>query len=88
MPVHITSVQTVYVETEWNPQDLIGETRFIEQLAARYGVPNAVVAQAWLDHPDAIAVLAEQARLQVRAQRAPQTGRADRHRRSSGTCAA
>ncbi|MNZ62291.1 Amidohydrolase [compost metagenome] len=55
-------VQTVYVETEWNPKDPIGETRFIEQLAARYGVPNAIVAQAWLDHPDAIDVLAEQAR--------------------------
>jgi predicted TIM-barrel fold metal-dependent hydrolase len=55
-------VQTVYVETEWDPRDPIGETRFIEQVAARYGVPNAVVAQAWLDHPDALAVLAEQAR--------------------------
>ncbi|WP_330208734.1 MULTISPECIES: amidohydrolase family protein [unclassified Pseudomonas] len=54
-------VKTVYVETEWNPQDPIGETRFIESLAARYGVPNAIVAQAWLDHPDAIAVLTEQA---------------------------
>ncbi|WP_346829107.1 amidohydrolase [Pseudomonas abietaniphila] len=54
-------VQTVYVETEWDPSDPIGETRFIEQIATRYGVPNAVVAQAWLDHPDAIAVLAEQA---------------------------
>ncbi|AKA26045.1 amidohydrolase family protein [Pseudomonas chlororaphis] len=54
-------VRTVYVETEWEPSDPIGETRFIEQLAARYGVPNAVVAQAWLDHPDACAVLAEQA---------------------------
>ncbi|WDG79753.1 amidohydrolase [Pseudomonas chlororaphis] len=54
-------VGTVYVETEWEPSDPIGETRFIEQLAARYGVPNAVVAQAWLDHPDAPAVLSEQA---------------------------
>jgi len=54
-------VQTVYVETEWDPSDPIGETRFIEQIAARYGVPNAVVAQAWLDHPDAIALLTEQA---------------------------
>lgn len=54
-------VQTVYVETEWNPTDPIGETRFIHQLAERYGVPNAVVAQAWLDHPDALAVLTEQA---------------------------
>lgn len=54
-------VQTVYVETEWDPSDPIGETRFVEQLAARYGVPNAIVAQAWLDHPDAIALLREQA---------------------------
>lgn len=54
-------VQTVYVETEWDPQDPVGETRFIQQLAARYGVPNAVVAQAWLDHPEAAALLAEQA---------------------------
>jgi len=54
-------VQTVYVETEWDPRDPIGETRFIEQIAARYGVPNAIVAQAWLDHPDAVALLTEQA---------------------------
>ena len=54
-------VQTVYVETEWNPHDPIGETRFIETIATRYGVPNAVVAQAWLDHPDAVALLTEQA---------------------------
>lgn len=54
-------MQTVYVETEWDPRDPIGESRFVEQLAARYGVPNAMVAQAWLDHPDAVAVLTEQA---------------------------
>lgn len=54
-------VATVYVETEWDPTDPIGETRFIHQVAARYGAPNAVVAQAWLDAPDAAEVLATQA---------------------------
>ncbi|WP_166366188.1 amidohydrolase family protein [Pseudomonas akapageensis] len=54
-------VESVYVETEWDPTDPIGETRFIHQLAARYGLPNAVVAQAWLDADDAIEVLAAQA---------------------------
>jgi predicted TIM-barrel fold metal-dependent hydrolase len=54
-------VQTVYVETEWDPSDPLGETRFIERIAQRHGVPNAVVAQAWLDHPDAAVLLAEQA---------------------------
>jgi predicted TIM-barrel fold metal-dependent hydrolase len=54
-------VQTVYVETEWDPTDPIGETCFVEQLAERYEVPNAIVAQAWLDHPDALNVLGTQA---------------------------
>ena len=54
-------VQTVYVETEWDPRDPIGETRFVERLADRYGVPNAIVAQAWLDHPVALDLLKAQA---------------------------
>ncbi|MGJ3438742.1 amidohydrolase [Pseudomonas sp. Je.1.5.c] len=54
-------VETVYVETEWDPNDPIGESRFIHALAARYGTPNAVVAQAWLDADDAPQVLAAQA---------------------------
>ncbi|KIY38415.1 thioesterase [Pseudomonas sp. 10-1B] len=54
-------VETVYVETEWDPRDPIGETRFIHTLAARYGAPNAVVAQAWLHATDAADVIAAQA---------------------------
>ncbi len=54
-------VQTVYVETEWDPDDPIGETRYASGLADRYGWPNAIVAQAWLDRPDAAAILTAQA---------------------------
>jgi predicted TIM-barrel fold metal-dependent hydrolase len=54
-------VQTVYVETEWDPTDPIGETRYASGIAARFDVPNAIVAQAWLHRPDAAAVLAGQA---------------------------
>ncbi|MFF7063786.1 amidohydrolase family protein [Pseudomonas sp. NPDC008258] len=54
-------IETVYVETEWDPRDPIGETRFIHTLAARYGAPNAVVAQAWLHAPDAADVIVAQA---------------------------
>lgn len=54
-------VQTVYVETEWDPRDPLGETRYIHDLARRHGVPNAVVAQAWLDAEDAAELLAAQA---------------------------
>ena len=54
-------VETVYVEAEWEPTDPVGETRFIHELAAREGVPNAMVAQAWLHHDDASAAIAAQA---------------------------
>jgi predicted TIM-barrel fold metal-dependent hydrolase len=54
-------VGTVYVETEWDPADPIGETRWVERLAAREGLPSAVVAQAWLDRDDVEDVLARQA---------------------------
>jgi predicted TIM-barrel fold metal-dependent hydrolase len=54
-------VETVYVETEWDPNDPIGETRYASGLAARFGLPGAIVAQAWLDRDDAAEVLAAQA---------------------------
>jgi predicted TIM-barrel fold metal-dependent hydrolase len=54
-------VGTVYVETEWEPTDPLGETRWVEQLASRDGLPSAVVAQAWLDRDDVEDVLARQA---------------------------
>jgi predicted TIM-barrel fold metal-dependent hydrolase len=52
---------TVYVEAEWDPGDPIGETRWVHEIAAREGLPNAVVAQAWLDREDVAEVLAKQA---------------------------
>jgi predicted TIM-barrel fold metal-dependent hydrolase len=54
-------VGAVYVETEWDPADPLGETRWVEALAAREGLPTAVVAQAWLDRDDVEDVLAAQA---------------------------
>jgi predicted TIM-barrel fold metal-dependent hydrolase len=58
---HHRVVGTVYVETEWVPTDPLGETRWVERLAAVEGLPSAVVAQAWLDRDDADEVLAQQA---------------------------
>ena len=54
-------VGTVYVETEWESTDPIGETRWVEKLAGREGLPTAVVAQAWLNRDDVEDVLARQA---------------------------
>lgn len=54
-------VASVYIDAEWDPRDPLGETRYIHQVAQQYGYPNAVVAQAWLHHPDIADVLAMQA---------------------------
>ena len=54
-------IETVYIEAEWDPADPIGETRYVSGLNAAFGFPHAVVAQAWLDGPDASYVLAAQA---------------------------
>ncbi|MAP11234.1 MAG: thioesterase [Gammaproteobacteria bacterium] len=54
-------VQTVYIETEWDPSDPAGELDWVHALHADTGFPNAVVAQAWLDREDAAEVLADAA---------------------------
>jgi predicted TIM-barrel fold metal-dependent hydrolase len=51
-------VKTVYVETEWDPRDPIGEMRYVERLRRESGFPTVAVAQAWLDRDDLGATLA------------------------------
>ena len=53
--------KTVYVETEWDPRDPIGETRYADALRRDHGLPSVVVAQAWLDRDDVARVLEQQA---------------------------
>ncbi|WP_342237414.1 amidohydrolase family protein [Inquilinus sp. OTU3971] len=52
---------TVYMEAEWDPADPVGETRWVSDLAARTGRPNAIIAQAWLDRAEWPEVLQAQA---------------------------
>ena len=52
---------SVYVETEWDPRDPVGEMRYIETLRREHGLPSVAVAQAWLDRDDAAQVLEQQA---------------------------
>jgi predicted TIM-barrel fold metal-dependent hydrolase len=54
-------VETVYIEAEWDPDHPAEETRYVAGLTAAFGLPSAVVAQAWLDRDDAAHVLAAQA---------------------------
>lgn len=51
-------VGSVFIETEWDPTDPVGEVRWVEALAKREGLPSVMVAQAWLDRDDADDVLA------------------------------
>ncbi|OFX00626.1 MAG: hypothetical protein A3D94_13570 [Alphaproteobacteria bacterium RIFCSPHIGHO2_12_FULL_66_14] len=47
---------SVYVETEWDPRDPIGEMTYVAELR-RKGLPSVAVGQAWLDRADAGRVL-------------------------------
>jgi len=53
--------RSVYVETEWDPLDPVGETEWIHSVADANGFPHAVVAQAWLNRDDAESVISRQA---------------------------
>ena len=58
-----TIAGVVHVEAEHDPADPLGETRWLQGLARRTGLPSACVAQARLDRPEAAEVLAAQAAL-------------------------
>jgi predicted TIM-barrel fold metal-dependent hydrolase len=45
-------VKTVYVETEWDPRDPLGEMHYVARLRRETGFPTVAVAQAWLDRED------------------------------------
>ena len=55
--------KTVYVETEWDPRDPVGETRWLQEIIAETGFPHAIVAGARLDDPKVETVLAGHAAL-------------------------
>lgn len=44
-------VGSVYVETEWDPRDPIGEMAYVAELR-KQGLPSVAVGQAWLDRAD------------------------------------
>lgn len=41
----------IHCEAEWDRQDQVGETNWLEELYQQTGWPNALVAHAWLDDP-------------------------------------
>ncbi|PID55840.1 thioesterase [candidate division KSB3 bacterium] len=54
-------VMTVTMEGEWDPDDPLGESRWMQEVAEQYGFPHAHVAHIRLDRDDVENVLAAQA---------------------------
>jgi predicted TIM-barrel fold metal-dependent hydrolase len=52
---------TVHCEAEWDRDDQVGETAWLERIHAEHGFPNAIVAHAWFHTDNAEEVLARQA---------------------------
>ncbi|MCI1018969.1 amidohydrolase family protein [Microbacterium sp. C5A9] len=52
-------IASVYMEAEWVPGEGLDEVRAVERYREESGVPGSMVAQAWLDAPDAADRLAE-----------------------------
>ncbi len=55
-------VGSVFIETEWNPEDPEGEVAWVAGVRDTCGLPSVMVAQAWLDRADAPDVLAAHGR--------------------------
>ena len=50
-------VATVHVEAECDRSMQVAETRWVSAMAAKHGMPSAIVAHAWIDEPNADEIL-------------------------------
>ena len=53
-------VATVHIEAECDRSQQVAETRWLTGIAARHGMPNAIVAHAWIDEPNSEEIIAQQ----------------------------
>ena len=54
-------IGTIHCEAEWDRNDQIGETKWIEDLAGRNKFPNAIIGHAWFNTKNSETIIAEQA---------------------------
>ena len=52
-------IATVHIEAECDRSTQVAETRWVTEVAAKYGMPNAIVAHAWIDEPNSEEILAQ-----------------------------
>lgn len=56
-------VKTVTMEGEWDPEDPVGESLWMQSVAEKFGFPHGHVAQAWLDADNVVEVLKAQSKV-------------------------
>lgn len=61
---HQNLVASVHIEAGWDPSDPLGETQWLDGLAAQHGLPTALVVYAPLHMPQAESVLAAQSAIE------------------------
>jgi predicted TIM-barrel fold metal-dependent hydrolase len=54
-------IATVHIEAECDRRKQVAETEWVTQMAAEFGMPNAIVAHAWIDEPNSDEIVARQA---------------------------
>lgn len=52
-------VGTVHIEAECDRKKQVAETAWLTKVAATYGMPNAIVAHAWIDEPNSEEILVQ-----------------------------
>ena len=58
-------IGTVHCEAEWNREDQVGETKWLEKLSKINKYPNAIVSHAWFHKKNSEAIIAEQASFDI-----------------------
>ena len=54
-------IGTIHCEAEWDRNDQLGETKWIQNLAKKNKFPNAIIGHAWFHTENSEAIIAEQA---------------------------
>ena len=52
-------IATVHIEAECDRSRQVAETAWVSKIASKHGMPNAIVAHAWIDEPNSEEILAE-----------------------------
>ena len=77
---------TVHVEAEWDRNDQVGETKWLQEINKQFGMPNAIVGHVWLGAKNCEEVLYKHRQFELfRGVRAkPETALTSHHTKPTG----